>query len=118
MNLESNDRNHEHTTDEFEKLEFLPEQPAEQRRDPDDTAEIVFAPELTDAEDTETQEPPVSFSPAGKDGDALSFDPTPLPDPGDSVPFELLGSSLFDDAEFDEDLDPLGPDELDDDLEF
>lgn len=114
MNFEPIDRTDEpggSATDEFEKLEFLPEQPADDAPMSDDTAEIIFTPE-TDS----TSEPPVSFSPAPDAGDDLSFEPEPAPDLGASLPFELLGSSLFDDADLD-DLDPLG-DDFDDDLEF
>lgn len=115
MNFESIDRTNEpgaSATEEFEKLEFLPEQPADDAPLPDDTAEIIFTPEA-DAE----IEPPVSFNPADDDGNDLSFEPEPAPDLAASLPFELLGSSLFDDGDLD-DFDPLDGDDFDDDLEF
>jgi hypothetical protein len=107
MNFEALDRTHEPITDEFEQLEFLPEQPA--APGDDDGGEIIFTPE-----DEATFEPPVSFSPAPSDETDLTFEPAPLLDLGEALPFELLGSSLFDD----DDLDPLDSGDFDDDLEF
>lgn len=114
MNFESIDRTNEtgtpSETDEFEKLEFLPEQPAVERSAADDTSAIDFTPE-NDGVD----EPPVSFSPdiAGDDVNA-GFDPVPDPDLSASTPFELFGTSLFDD----DDLDGFDTGDPDDDLEF
>ncbi len=97
MNFESLDHTNEpgapSEPDEFEKLEFLPEDSSEPDPIQDDTAEIIFTPE----EDIGTVEPPVSFSPDVDDDSDFTFDPTLAPDLGASLPFELLGSSLFDD---------------------
>lgn len=101
--------------DEFEKLEFLPEDSSEPDPIQDDTAEIIFTPE----EDIGAAEPPVSFSPDVDDDSDFTFDPTPAPDLGASLPFELLGSSLFDDPDLDDDFDPITHDQFEDeDLEF
>ena len=118
MEFGSIDRPNEPDTDEFEKLEFLPEEPVESSPGFDDTSEIIFTPEHEP-----TPEPPVSFdlgddagSPAGFDIDDSATSPTLDVDGG--MPFELFGTSLFGDPELDEDLEILDHDELDDDLEF
>jgi hypothetical protein len=117
MNFESIDRTNEPGAasgpDEFEKLEFLPEESAVSSPVMDDTAQIIFAPE-----EVGVDEPPVSFSPDTDDDNGFTFDPAPESDLGAPLPFELFGSSLFDDPELDDDLDPLVHDDFDDDLEF
>lgn len=106
MNVDAIDRTNEPTTDEFEKLEFLPEEPVQTAPESSDTAEIDFTPETELAD-----EPPVSFSPVADvepdiqdgfdDGSAADLDF------GASTPFELFGTSLVDDADLDDDIDPL-----------
>lgn len=118
MNFDPIDRTNESAPssghDEFERLEFLPEQATDEAPEPDATSDIDFAPERET-----TDEPPVSFSPdAGDDPTDLSFDSTPTPDLAASTPFELFGTSLFDDIGLDDDLDGFDADDLDDDLEF
>ncbi len=115
MTFDPLDRTNESTlepaTDEFEKLEFLPEQPASADQPPDDTSSIDFTPDAPVVE-----EPPVSFSPVAGDELDTNFDTLETPDLAASTPFELFGTSLFD-ADLDEDLDDLGTDD-DFDLEF
>lgn len=116
MNYEPIDRTNEPATDEFEKLEFLPEEPARSAPETSDTSEITFTPESET-----TGEPPVSFSPAAG-SEALPEDPpealaTSAFDIDAGTPFELFGTSLVDESEFEGDVDSLDADYLDD-LEF
>ena len=116
MNHESIDRIREPASDEFEKLEFLPEEPAGATSETNDSPEIFFTPESET-----TGEPPVSFSPA--DGpetpDQGIFDALGSLQPGvdAGTPFELFGTSLFGESELEDDIDALDL-ELLDDLEF
>ena len=110
MRFESIDRNPTSDTEEFEKLEFLPE-PAE---DIDSESEqplpdIQFIPESG-----QPPEPPVSFNlndaaPEPQDADVAdaSLAVTDSADPGGQLPFELVGISLFDDPALDDDLDAV-----------
>ncbi len=116
MPFENIDNSRDPHTDEFEKLEFLPEEPASEKSDSDDdTAEIVFDPDLE-----RFPEPPVSFD--------LDSTPEPVAEPevnffgapaGDldleaETPFELFGTSLFGERGLEADE----FEDLDDDLEF
>ncbi len=118
MNFESidriNDLGEPSGPEEFEKLEFLPEESADSNHAIDDTDQIFFTPE-----DAGVDEPPISFSPDIDDDHGFNFAPAPEPDLGAPLPFELFGSSLFDDPDLDldDDLDPLAHDDFDD-LEF
>lgn len=101
----------ESAPDEFEKLEFLPEEPAPADYGPDDTGQIDFTPEIDPG-----GEPPVSFSPAA---DPSGGSDNPFADPADSdpdfgagTPFELFGTSLFNDTDLDDDIDDLETDDL------
>jgi hypothetical protein len=125
MIIENEHNQKDPETAEFEKLEFLPEQP-----DPvgpaieSDTARLAFAPEPTLPD-----EPPISFSPpaqaaGGEDrSDRLADEPFGQPgadlDLAAETPFELFGTSVFENLDADEDEFPaLDLDEPDDDLEF
>ena len=113
MNFEPIDQNNEPITDEFEKLEFLPEATDSSDAEIDDTAEIVFTPD-----DTGSAEPPVSFSGATVEPtpEIEAVDPAP-PNLEAPVPFELVGTSLFDGGEPDDEIDEIEPVDFDD-LEF
>jgi hypothetical protein len=113
MTFETIDNRRDPQTEEFEKLEFLPEAAAPAPSQlAEATGEIDFRPEPAPPD-----EPPVSFDPAP------DIDPDPAPqsaldffgaasvdlDLEGEIPFELFGTSLFsDDSE----------DDLDDDLAF
>jgi hypothetical protein len=106
-------------TGEFEKLEFLPEQP--DTAGPD-TTRLTFVPEPAQAE-----EPPISFIPTGASGNVHELgqaDSDPFARPTDDLgievetPFELFGTSLFDDHDADDELPAFDLGEPDDDLEF
>ena len=100
-------------TEEFEKLEFLPERPApEPAPDEDPTSEIVFLPE-----GGRLPESPLDFAPEPQplQPQAAPLDVAPLSgsdlDLDADTPFELFGTSLFSDPEPD-------PDDPYDDLIF
>jgi hypothetical protein len=121
MPFENIDNLREPRTDEFEKLEFLPEQLVSHsfhaKDASDDTAQIVFDPGLAGS-----AEPPVSFdiedAPEPPDEPEIGF-LSPQSDDLDleaSTPFELFGTSLFGDSELD--TDEFDTFDEEDDLEF
>ena len=114
MNFEPIDQNNEPITDEFEKLEFLPEATDSPDAEIDDTAEIVFTPD-----ETSSVEPPVSFSGATVEPtpEIEAVEPAP-PNLEAPLPFELVGTSLFDGGELDDEVSEIELLDIDDDLEF
>jgi hypothetical protein len=100
MNSESIDQPAESSTDESENAY-------------DEAPEIIFTPE-----DDDEPEPPISFNPIDEQSLELTFDSPPPPELDAPVAFELLGTSLFENGDFEDDLISMDPIDFDDDLEL
>ncbi len=119
MFIERRDHVDDRQVEEFEKLEFLPEEPINDENDPEISSEIVFDPDSQPSE-----EPPVSYfsnvelEPVEEGELEFSNPPSIDFEPDTNTPFELVGTSLFEADSVDDEFSPYDFDDLDEDLEF